>query len=165
MIPLMTIRVLFVCLGNICRSPTAEGIVRAHLQDAGLADAVKVDSAGTGGWHVGDPPDARAIAAAKARGVDLSHQRARQVTRADFYAFDRIEAMDAGNLAALRAMAPSDSTARLGLFLENAPALGRAEVPDPYFEGGFDGVVTMVEAASAGLVAHLKAQGRGGPKV
>jgi len=148
----MTTRILFVCLGNICRSPTAHGVFEALAQEAGVP--VHVESAGTGGWHVGDPPDARATAEAKARGYDLSHLRAQQVGPADFARFDLIVAMDRSNLAALERMRPIESETPVELFLSYA-ASGREEVPDPYYEGGFDLVLDLIEEASRGLLAQL----------
>lgn len=149
--------VLFVCLGNICRSPTAEAVFRAKARRAGLAPRLTIDSAGTGEWHVGDPPDWRAVAHAAKRGYDLSSLRARQVTRADFGRFDWIFAMDRSNLAELERMRPREHAGHLGLFLELAPHLGRREVPDPYDGGpdGFEVVLDLVEAASAALVTRL----------
>lgn len=140
-------KVLFVCLGNICRSPTADGILRAR------APEWEVDSAGTGAWHLGNPPDPRAQATARARGVDLSGLRARQVTAEDFRHFDRIYAMDRENLANLRAMAPTDATAQVGLLLELTPEADVDEVPDPYYHDGFDAVFDLIDAACARLVA------------
>jgi len=152
--------VLFVCLGNICRSPTAEGVFRAAAQRAGIASHLTIDSAGTGEWHVGSPPDWRAIAHAKRRGYDLSTLRARQVTRFDFARFDWILAMDRYNLADLARLRPADYGGHLGLFLEVAPVLRAREVPDPYDGGeqGFEEVLDLVEAASDALVARLRDQ-------
>ncbi|MBB3143295.1 low molecular weight protein-tyrosine-phosphatase [Halomonas organivorans] len=150
-------RVLFVCLGNICRSPTAEGMFRQHLKEAGLADRVDVDSCGIGPWHVGKSPDARAQAAAISRGLDLSALRARQLCDTDFTRFDYLLAMDHDNLAALNARRPADCDAYLGLFLAFAGFPDRA-VPDPYFGGrdGFEEVMGLIEAASRGLVEALR---------
>jgi protein-tyrosine phosphatase len=145
-------RVLFVCLGNICRSPTAEGVFRAIAAQAGLD--VAVDSAGTGSWHVGAPPDPRAIAAAAARGYDIGGLRARQVTAKDFARFDLIVAMDRQNRADLERLRPSGSATPLRLMLDYAGRPG-AEVPDPYLEGGFDRVIDLIEAASHGLAESL----------
>lgn len=154
----MTSRILFVCLGNICRSPAAEGVVAAQARQAAL-DLV-LDSAGTGGWHAGEPPDPRMSAAAARRGLDLSRLRARQVDQQDFHSFTHILAMDRSNLRRLRQDAPEDSLAEIRLFLDYAPGLSTTEVPDPYYGGasGFDAVLDLIEAAGKGLVAHLKAQ-------
>jgi protein-tyrosine phosphatase len=152
--------VLFVCLGNICRSPTAEGVFRASVARAGLAARIHVDSAGTGDWHVGRPPDNRAVAAARDRGYDLTDLRARQVRRSDFSRFDWILAMDRANLTALKALRPPAYAGHLGLFLELAPELGIIEVPDPYYGGSPDFVrmLDLIERASETLILHL--QGR-----
>ncbi|RTR06030.1 low molecular weight protein-tyrosine-phosphatase [Halomonas nitroreducens] len=150
-------RVLFVCLGNICRSPTAEGMFRRHLAEAGLSARVEVDSCGIGPWHVGKAPDSRAQLAAAERGLDLSTQRARQLEAADFARFDYLLAMDQDNLGELRARRPADCGAHIGLFLDFAGLLGRA-VPDPYYGGdqGFEEVLDLVEAASLGLVEAVR---------
>lgn len=148
----MTTRILFVCLGNICRSPTAHGVFQALARDAG-AD-VYVESAGTGGWHVGDPPDRRATAEAARRGYDLSALRAQQATAADFGRFDRIIAMDHSNVAALERMRPIDSDTPVELFLTYGNSTHQ-EVPDPYYEGGFDLVLDLIEEASRGLLKTL----------
>ncbi|KPU53020.1 low molecular weight phosphotyrosine phosphatase family protein [Pseudomonas fluorescens] len=150
-------RVLFVCLGNICRSPTAEGVLRHKLREAGLADQVEVASAGTGDWHVGKAPDTRSQAAAKLRGYDLSAQRARQVTRADFATYDLILAMDNSNLRHLKALQPAQGKAELDLFLRRYQSQ-IDEVPDPYYDGeqGFEQVLDLIEHASDLLVIELK---------
>ncbi|MBD9606289.1 MULTISPECIES: low molecular weight protein-tyrosine-phosphatase [Pseudomonas] len=150
-------RVLFVCLGNICRSPTAEGVLRHKLREAGLADQVEVASAGTGDWHVGKAPDKRSQAAAKLRGYDLSAQRAQQVTRADFATYDLILAMDNSNLRHLKAMQPAKGKAELDLFLRRYQS-EVDEVPDPYYDGdqGFEQVLDLIERASDLLVIELK---------
>ena len=152
--------VLFVCLGNICRSPTAQGLFVQRLEAAGMLDSVAVDSAGTGDWHVGRAPDPRAIAAAADQGVDLSPQRARQVTLDDFHQFDRIMAMDRANLADLEAMAPAGARARLELFLSYARHADTDEVPDPYYGGssGFSRVLELITDASDGLIHDLRAR-------
>ena len=152
------VRVLFVCLGNICRSPTAEGVFKQLVDARGLADRIDVDSAGTGGWHVGDPPDPRTVRAARARGLDLSTLRARQVTRADFERFDHVLAMDEANLRALQLLRPqAPHRARLRLFLSCAPDVGCVEVPDPYDGGpdGFERVLDLCEAAAAALLDEI----------
>jgi len=158
------VRLLFVCMGNICRSPTAEGVMRGLLREQGLEDAVEVDSAGTGDWHAGAPPDARATAAARSRGVTLDGA-ARVVARSDFDDFDLILAADRGNLRELRAAAPPGSRAELRMLREFDPASDGArdlDVPDPYYGGddGFERVLDLVEAACRGLLDALRADGR-----
>jgi protein-tyrosine phosphatase len=154
----MTVKVLFVCLGNICRSPTAEGLFLAELKKQGLNTQVLTDSAGTADWHTGKAPDARSVAAAAERGIDISGLRARQVTRADFAEFDYIVAMDAANLADLQRLQPNDYPGRCCLFLDFAPQAPEREVPDPYYGGseGFTHVLDLVEQASAGLLQDIK---------
>jgi low molecular weight protein-tyrosine phosphatase len=158
------VRLLFVCMGNICRSPTAEGVMRGLLRAEGLEDAVEVDSAGIGAWHAGDPPDARATAAARARGVTLTGA-ARQITAADFSDYDLILAADRSNLRELRAVLPAGARAKLHLLREFDPASagdGDLDVPDPYYGGddGFERVLDLVEAACRGLLDTLRADGR-----
>jgi protein-tyrosine phosphatase len=150
--------VLFVCLGNICRSPTAEGVFRHLLRQEAPELQVEVDSAGTADYHLGEPPDLRSQRAAMRRGIDLGALRARQVTPADFARFDLILAMDRANLLELEAMRPKNSRARVQLFLEYAPELGRLEVPDPYLRdaSGFEEVLDLSAAASRGLLAGLQ---------
>ena len=154
----MTQRVLFVCLGNICRSPTAEATFRELLRREAAAPAVEVDSAGTHGYHAGEPPDARAIAAAARRGIDMSDLRARVVEAADFERFDLVLAMDDQVYRRLQRLAPAAYRHRVRLFLEYAPELGRREVPDPYYGGttGFEDVLDLVEQAARGLLAALR---------
>lgn len=154
------VRVLFVCLGNICRSPTADGIFRKMVADAGLAGEIESDSAGTSDYHAGDPPDSRAAAAARKRGIDLSHMRARMLEPQDLENFDIVVTMDKmvhRSVASLQ-RAHRKSTAEVSLFLEHAPQLGVSEVPDPYLGGreGFEHVLDLVEEASKGLLAHIK---------
>jgi len=153
----MTARVLFVCLGNICRSPTAEGVFRQRAHAAGLA--VEADSAGTGAWHLGKPPYGPAIAAARARGYEIGDLRARQVARADFARFDLILAMDEDNHVDLARLCPPEARARLRYFLDYAPETGEYEVPDPYYTGDFDTALDLIEAAATGLVADLARRG------
>jgi protein-tyrosine phosphatase len=152
------VRVLFVCLGNICRSPTAEGVFRAVVAREGLQDAIEVASAGTADYHVGKPADKRARAAALARGVSLDAHRGRQVAVEDFSRFDYILAMDRENLSALLARCPARHRDRVRLFLEFAPESGAAEVPDPYYGGpdGFEHVLDLCEVASRGLIADIR---------
>jgi len=156
----MKTRILLVCMGNICRSPTAEGVLRAQLAKAGLADSVEVDSAGTLGYHAGEPPDQRAQKAAAGRGYDIRKLRARRVKESDFLHFDMILAMDRDNLAELRRACPPDQHSRLGLFLEYARNFAAEEVPDPYYGGpqGFEYVLDLAEDAAAGLVEFLRAR-------
>ena len=149
---------MFVCLGNICRSPTAEGVFRALVEREGLSEAIGVDSAGLGDWHVGDAPDPRAQAAARRRGINLSGQRARTIRPGDFTAFDYVLAMDTRNHADLAHMCPPGEEHRLGLFLDFAPDAGRRDVPDPYYGDahGFDLVLDLTEKAAQGLLAHIR---------
>ena len=152
--------VLFVCMGNICRSPTAEAVFREQAKRAGLLGQLLIESAGIGDWHAGQPPDKRAITHARRRGYDLDALRARQVRREDFARFDYILAMDLRNLRDLKALAPPDHKGHLGLLLDFAPRLGLREVPDPYFGGadGFETVLELTERACEALLAHLREQ-------
>jgi protein-tyrosine phosphatase len=153
----VTTRVLFVCLGNICRSPTAEGVVRATAARQFPALHLQVDSAGTANYHIGEPADRRTLSAARRKGYEIAAHRARQVIARDFAEFDHILAMDAANLAQLNRQAPARTRARLGLFLQFAPDSGTDEVPDPYYgtPEDFDRVVELCEAGAAGLLRHL----------
>lgn len=150
-------RVLFVCTGNICRSPTAEGVFRHAVAARGLSDRIDADSAGTGSWHVGDPPDPRSQETARRRGVDISGQRARTLRRDDFFEFDMILAMDRSHQRALQRACPAGYEERVRMFLDYAPHFG-PDVPDPYYgEGdGFERVFDMIEAASAALLADIE---------
>ena len=152
------VAICFVCLGNICRSPTAEGVMRHQVAAAGLGEWIEIDSAGTGDWHVGEPPDARAQAAALSRGYDLSTLRARQVSSADFERFDFILAMDAANLAELRRRCPPAHRGKVRLLMEFASGVPEQEVADPYFGGaqGFEQVLDQCEAACEGLLGTLR---------
>lgn len=152
--------VLFVCLGNICRSPTAEGVFCHRLQQAGFADRVRVDSAGTGAWHVGKAPDERARHAAGSRGYDLSRLRARQVRAQDFEDFDLILAMDQSNLHDLQSLCPEEYQHKIRLLLDYADGVAEREVPDPYYGDGdgFQRVLDLVENASDGLLSALRGQ-------
>ena len=148
------VSVLFICTGNICRSPTAEGVFRSLVEREGLADAIFVDSAGTHGYHVGDPPDKRSQEAAKGRGYDLSAQRARQLSGEDCERFDYILVMDEANYRIVKPQCPKAQK-----FLSYAADVTEEDVPDPYYGGGsgFERVLDMVESASQGLLGHLKA--------
>jgi protein-tyrosine phosphatase len=154
-------RILFVCLGNICRSPTAEAVMARLVADAGLAERIEIESAGTGAWHVGNPPDGRATAAAAGRGFRMQ-SLARQVSPEDFERFDLLLAMDRDNLRNLRRLAPdAEAAGRARLLREFDPASAGGEdldVPDPYYGGadGFDHVLDLVEAACAGLLDDLR---------
>jgi protein-tyrosine phosphatase len=150
--------VLFVCMGNICRSPTAEGVFRQMVRAAGLEEEIRVDSAGTYDLHAGSPPDFRSQAHAKRRGYDLSGIRARQVRASDFKEFDLILVMDNRNLEALQRVCPREHIHKLRLFLEYAPLWPENEVPDPYYGGerGFDYVLDMVEDAARGLLTVMR---------
>lgn len=151
------ISVLFVCMGNICRSPTAEGVFRHQVQAAGLGERIRIDSAGTHDYHVGDAPDMRTIEAAARRGYDLSKQRARKVGARDFEEFDHVLAMDRDNLRLLTAACPPEHAHKLGLFMAHARMSASDVVPDPYYGGaeGFDLVIDYAEDASAGLLTTL----------
>ena len=155
-----TVSVLFVCMGNICRSPTAQGVFERLLAEANLSDRVRTDSAGTHAYHVGESPDKRATEAAQRRGVDLTSQRARRVDPVDFEGFDYIVAMDRGNYDDLLALCQPEHLSKLRLFLEFAPGLGLEEVPDPYYGGltGFERVLDLIEEAADGLLADIRQQ-------
>lgn len=150
-------RILFVCLGNICRSPMAEGVFRRVVEEEGAGDRFEIDSAGLGDWHVGQAPDARAQAAAKSRGLDISGQSARQVTGADFSNYDLLVVMDRSNLNELRRRAPMEAYNKIRVFLDYAPHTGVEDVPDPFFGGeeGFDHALDLIEEAAHGLFASL----------
>ncbi len=149
--------VLFVCMGNICRSPSAHGVVRHHLQQRYAHWPVTLDSAGTHGYHIGDPPDQRSVQAAARRGIVLDDLRARQVAVEDFHNFDLVLAMDEQNLQALQQIRPDNARAQLRLFLELAPGLDVREVPDPYYGGanGFEHVLDLIEQATEGLLDEI----------
>lgn len=148
--------VLFVCMGNICRSPTAEGVFRHHVEQAGLSESIIVDSAGTHAYHVGSPPDRRAVAAAERRGITLGDLRARRVSDEDFERFDYIVAMDMDNLENLKDQSSDEHHNKVRLFLEFS-SFQQREVPDPYYGGaaGFERVLDLVEDASRGLLETL----------
>ncbi|MEX2132485.1 MAG: low molecular weight protein-tyrosine-phosphatase, partial [Pseudohongiellaceae bacterium] len=149
-------RILMVCLGNICRSPTAQGVLQQLVSARGLGELVIVDSCGTSNYHLGDPPDSRSIRMARTRGYDLSNQRARQIDHRDFELFDYILAMDSDNLETLRRKSPPASHGKLDLFLRYSES-GLTEVPDPYYEGpeGFEKVLDLVEEAAGKLLNHI----------
>ncbi len=155
-----SIRVLMVCLGNICRSPTAEAMLRLKVREAGLDDRVEVDSAGTADYHVDSPPDRRAVAHGERRGLAMQQLRGRQVERADFERFDFILAMDGENLADLERIRPRGSRAKVALLMSYAPHAASREVPDPYYGGaeGFERVLDLAAAAADGFIADLRAR-------
>jgi protein-tyrosine phosphatase len=157
----MTLRLLFVCTGNICRSPSAEGVARKHLADGGLDRLVEVDSAGIGGWHVGDPPDSRAIRCARRRGYDLTPQRARQLRAADYGDFHLILGMDSGHESHLSGQRPPDARAEVRLFLDFLPPTdpqAGQDVPDPYYGGpaDYEHSLDLIERGMPGLIAALR---------
>jgi protein-tyrosine phosphatase len=144
-------------MGNICRSPIAEGVFRHAIAEAGFLERVQIDSAGTHGYHAGEPPDRRAQQAAKSRGYDIEGIRARRIEREDFARFDWIFAMDHANLRALMEMRPRDHAGHLGLYLDLVPDVGVREMPDPYYGGpeGFERVLNLTERVTPALVARL----------
>lgn len=154
------IKVLFVCMGNICRSPTAEGVFRHQVAAAGLSDRIVIDSAGTHDYHIGEPPDRRSQKAALRRSYDLSGLRGRLVGPVDFHEFDYILAMDRKNLANLQQICPAQHLHKLNLFMEFSRKFVQREVPDPYYGGeqGFENVLDMAEDAASGLLAAILAR-------
>ncbi|MDE2118386.1 MAG: low molecular weight phosphotyrosine protein phosphatase [Betaproteobacteria bacterium] len=152
------VSVLFVCMGNICRSPTAEAVFRARVEEAGLVRHILIDSVGTHDYHISESPDMRTQRAAQRRGYDMSALRGRQVGLPDFTRFDYVLAMDRANLAILQRLCPQPQRKRLGLFLEYASLHEGREVPDPYYGGtdGFERVLDMVEDAAEGLLSHIR---------
>lgn len=152
------VSVLFVCMGNICRSPTAEVVFRHYVENAGLSEAILIDSAGTHDYHIGHAPDLRSQQAAQQRGYDMSGLRGRQVESLDFERFDYVLAMDQANLAILQYLAPRGCKKQVQLFLDYARHHSEREVPDPYFGGpqGFEHVLDMVEDAAQGLLQHIR---------
>ncbi len=151
------VRVLFVCTGNICRSPTAEAVLRAQVERAGLAGAIHVDSCGTHGYHVGEPPDPRSIAHAGRRGYALAHLRARRLAAGDFTAFDHLVALDRGHRDILLTRAPHAARHKIALLMDFVPDLGLVDVPDPYYGGAtdFEHVLDLVERACEGLLRAI----------
>lgn len=162
--PAQPSRILFVCLGNICRSPLAEGIFRSAVEKTGATDLFAIDSAGTGAWHVGNSPDPRSVATAARHGIDISDQRARAVSSADFESFDLLLGMDRSNVATLHSRAPATAAHKVHLFLDYA-GIGRLDVPDPYYGGddGFETVYRMLQEASDALAFKLGARGASTP--
>lgn len=155
------VNVLFICMGNICRSPTAEGVFTRLIRERGFDANIYVESAGTHAYHVGEAPDRRAQQAASKRNVALSHLRARQINSKDFDKFDYLLVMDSDNYANVMAICPQQQVDKVKHFLDYAPHLGRRDVPDPYYGGanGFEQVLDLIEAASAGFIDHLKTSG------
>ncbi len=153
------VKVLFVCMGNICRSPTAHGVFQALVDEQGLSEEVLVDSAGTHSYHIGSPPDPRSQSTALSRGVDLSGLCARQFKSDDFIEFDYLIAMDHSNRSIMAALNPGNGQAHLALMLEYSNNIKQKEVPDPYYgDGGFDQVFDMIVDASEGLLKHIRQQ-------
>lgn len=152
------VKVLFVCMGNVCRSPTAEAVFRHYVERAGLAESILIDSAGTYDYHIGEPPDTRTRHAAQQRGYDMSALRGRQVQRADLERFDYVLAMDKANLAILQYLTPRGCKIQAKLFLDYARHHNESEVPDPYYGGaqGFEHVLDMVEDAAQELLQHIR---------
>lgn len=152
--------VIFICMGNICRSPTAEAVFRHYVEQEGLSDVIHIDSAGTHDYHIGEAPDGRTQRAASQRGYDMSALRGRQVAAGDFARFDYVLAMDEANLSILQRLRPRDAESHLGLFLEFAEKHDEREVPDPYYGGaqGFEHVLDLVEDTAGGLLRHIKQQ-------
>jgi protein-tyrosine phosphatase len=155
-----TVKVLFVCMGNICRSPMAHGVFRQLVRDEGMSGQIEIDSAGTHGYHVEEPPDRRAILTAARRGVEIDDLRARRAEPEDFLTFDYILAMDQDNYLGLSAICPRGMERKLMLFMDFAPELRTREVPDPYYGGpsGFETVFDMVEVAAKALLVHIRTQ-------
>ncbi len=149
------IKILFVCMGNICRSPTAEGAFRSQIEAKNVEHLFEIDSAGTHAYHIGESPDSRSQSSARKFGVDISSQRGRQVHESDFYHYDYIFTMDASNLADMQSICPQECQYKLSLMLDNIPENNNKSVPDPYFEGRFDDVFEMLNRASGFLLETL----------
>ncbi len=153
------IKVLFVCMGNICRSPTAHGVFQSLVDEQGLGESIQVDSAGTHSYHIGSPPDLRSQVAAQSRGIDLTGLRARRFVTTDFTEFDYLLGMDHANLADMLALKPDATRARVRLMLEYSDRFQQQEVPDPYFgDDGFDQVFDMIDDAARGLLRDIRTQ-------
>ena len=152
------VKVLFICMGNICRSPTAEGVFRSYVQINNLGHKIEIDSVGTGSWHTGHPPDERSQEAASQRGYNISNQRSRLINKKDINDSDYLLAMDTENILTLKRMITKDKQNKLMRFLEFAPHLNQLDVPDPYYSGlnGFELVLDLIEDASKGLLMHIK---------
>jgi len=151
----MKTKVLFVCMGNICRSPTAEGSFRSIVSKQGLSGSFEIDSAGTHAYHIGNPPDTRSQQTARKHHIDLSNQRARQVHESDFYYYDHIIAMDTDNIEILKSISPTDSQSQIKLLLDYLPNASLQSVPDPYYEGKFDEVFEMIYAACTSFLENI----------
>jgi len=151
----MKTKILFVCMGNICRSPTAEGSFRSIVSKQELSDFFEIDSAGTHAYHIGNPPDSRSQQSARKYGVDLSNQRARQVHESDFYYYDHIIAMDSDNIDILKSICPTDSQSQIKLLLDYLPEASLQSVPDPYYEGKFNEVFEMVYEACTSFLENI----------
>ena len=154
------VNILFVCMGNICRSPTAQGVFECLVENEQLSDRIRIESAGTHAYHIGEKPDERASAAAMKRGVDLSTQKARRVSAEDFEEFDYVLAMDRSNYDDLEGICPPEHLSKLHLFLEFSPDLEVVDVPDPYYGGatGFERVLDLIEQAAEALLADVRQQ-------
>ncbi len=153
------VNVLFVCMGNICRSPTAEGVFRGMVEKAGHGDAITADSSGMADWHRGNPPDSRSQTAARRRGIEIGDLRARQTQLSDFHRFDYVIGMDNDNMSDLRRLCPAGCEDRVHMMLDFAEDLSVTEVPDPYYGAtGFEDVLDLIENASRGLLRHIMAQ-------
>lgn len=153
------VKVLFVCMGNICRSPTAHGVFQSRVDAEGLGELILVDSAGTHSYHIGSPPDLRSQAVAKARGIDLGGLSARRFIAEDFFEFDYLLGMDRSNLADMLAIKPENASAQVDLMLAYSDRFGQQEIPDPYFgNDGFDLVFDMIDDAAHGLLRKIRAQ-------
>jgi len=151
----MKTKVLFVCMGNICRSPTAEGSFRSIVSKQELSDFFEIDSAGTHAYHIGNPPDSRSQQTARKYDIDLSNQRARQIHESDFYYYDHIIAMDTDNIEILKSISPTDSQSQIKLLLDSLPDVSLQSVPDPYYEGKFDEVFEMVYEACTSFLENI----------